>query len=337
MSLESSFYDIVPEEPCVASLLNNVKTADFIAFDDSFFGVIGATAKLEKIQSFPKEQNHVHEAPVWLAESNELLYSDTTVTDGNLFAIDIDTHSVRQVNFTPALSNVNGGTLHSDGRVYITTNGSPVRGIYALNLTASTVEPVVNNYRGRHLNSPNDLIFDSKGNMYFTDPDYGIENSWKDVQPSELPNAVYRMDAKSKSLHAISVGVVTKPNGLALSPDERTLFVSDSNSSSNALDSERCVWAFDNPRRAAPLENPRLVHFVEGGAPDGMRTTKSGLLFVTVYGGVDVVDPVSGYLLGRINAPDDIIYNVQAAKGKGAWLLTGRDHIYKATILEEPA
>lgn len=185
--------------------------------------------------------------------------------------------------------------------------------------------------------SPNDLIFDSEGNLYFTDPTYGIDNGWKDVQPAELPMAVYRMDAKTKSLHAITVGVVTKPNGLTLSPDEKTLYVSDSNSSSNALDSQRGIWAFDNPSPRGPLENPRLIHLVEGGAPDGMRTTKSGLVIAGVYGGVDVVDPVTGLLLGRINTPDDVIYNVQAAKGKGVWLFTGRDNIYKATIQEEGA
>lgn len=318
-------------------MLGQVKASDFIAFDNSFFDVIGPTAKLEKIQSFPTDLNHVHEAPVWLAESNELLYSDTSVTEGYLYAIDIDTHAVRQVNFTPALSNVNGGTLGSDGRVYIVTNGGPTRGAYALNLTTGTVEPVVNNYRGRHFNSPNDLIFDSEGNMYFTDPTYGVDNGWEGVQPAELPMAVYRMDAKTKSLHAISVGVVTKPNGLALSPDELTLYVADSNSSSNALDSRRGVWAFDNPARSGPLTNPRMVHLVEGGWPDGLRTTTTGLLFAAVYGGVDIVDPASGFLLGRINTPGDIVFNVQAAKGKGAWLLTGRDHIYKATILAEGA
>jgi gluconolactonase len=62
------------------------------------------------------------------------------------------------------------------------------------------------------------------------------------------------------------------------------------------------------------------------------------LLFAAIYGGVDVVDPVSGFLLGRINTPDDIIFNVEPAKGKGAWLLTGRDYIYKASgIAEEGA
>lgn len=323
----------MPEEPCVVDVLEQTKAADFIAFDDAFFDVLGANAKLEKIQSFPPDLGHVHEAPVYLQETNELLYSDTSVT-GHLYAINIDTHQVRQINLEPALQNVNGGTFHR-GRVYLTTNGGSVRGIFELNVTTGRVETIVNNYRGRHLNSPNDVIVDSRGNLYFTDPTYGVDNGWADVQPAELPMAVYRLDAKSKSLKALTVGVVTKPNGLALSPDESVLYVADSNSSSNALDSQRGVWAFDN-RHTGPLENPRLVHLVEGGWPDGLRTTKKGLLFAAIYGGVDVVDPQSGLLLGRINTPGDIIYNLEPARGKGQWLLTGRDFIYKATIKEEP-
>lgn len=333
----SSFYDIVPEEPCVVSLLGELKTAQFIAFDSSFFNVIGPAAKLDIIESFSQGQDHVHEAPVWLAETNELLYSDTTFTNGTLFAIDIDTYAVRQVNFAPALSNINGGTLASDGLVYLATNGGPVRGIYALNLTTNSVEPIVNNFRGRHFNSPNDLILDAAGNLYFTDPTYGIENGWKDVQPQELPRAIYRMNAKTKAVVALSVGIVGRPNGLALSPDERKLYVADSNASMNALSSERGVWAFDVPRRGGPLENPRLLYLRESGTPDGVRTTKTGLVVIAGYGGVEFVDPVTGFVLGRINAPDDVIYNVQAAKGKGAWLLTGRDHIYKASIVEDGA
>lgn len=75
---------------------------------------------------------------------------------------------------------------------------------------------------------------------------------------------------------------------------------------------------------------------VEGGWPDGLRVARSGLLLVAVYGGVDVVDPLSGLLLGKINTPDDIIYNLEPARGKGVWLLTGGKHIYKATIKELP-
>jgi gluconolactonase len=329
----SSFYDIVPTDACVAEALEQVKNVDFIAFDQTFFDVIGPSAKLEIIQEFPKNQNHVHEAPVYLEEFNELLYSDTTDI-GLLHAINIDTYEVRQIELTPALQNVNGATLHN-GTVYVTTNGGPVRGIYTVDLTTGAAETVVNNYRGRHLNSPNDVIVDSKGNMYFTDPTYGIDNGWKDVQPPELPQAIYRFNLHTKSLRALSDNVVTKPNGLALSPDESILYVADSNSSSEAAASQRAVFAFDN-HVAGLVDNPRLVHLVENGWLDGVRTTKNGLLFAAVYGGLDVVDPATGVLLGKVNTPDDIIYNVEPARGKRVWLLTGRDHIYKVTMQEPP-
>ncbi|KAF2216378.1 hypothetical protein CERZMDRAFT_93675 [Cercospora zeae-maydis SCOH1-5] len=331
--IQSAFYDIQAEEPCMASVLEEIKAASFIAFDQAFFDVIGSNAKVEKIQTFPPSLKHVHEAPVYLPESNELLYSDTSVT-GHLYAINIDTRAVRQIDLDPPLQNVNGGTRHK-GRVYVTTNGGSVRGIFEVNVTTGRVETIANNYRGRHLNSPNDLIFDSKGNLYFTDPDYGVDNGWKDVQPSELPNSVYRVDAKTRFMQSLTVGVVTKPNGLALSPDESILYIADSNSSTNVLKSERGVWAFDN-REAGLLENPRLVYLVEGGWPDGLRVTKNGLLFAAVHGGMDVVDPTSGVVLGRINTPGETIFNLEPARGKGQWLLTGQDNIYKVTIKEQP-
>ncbi|CAK1361860.1 uncharacterized protein RHO25_004581 [Cercospora beticola] len=331
--IQSAFYDIQPEEPCMASVLEQIKAADFIAYDHDFFDVIGSKAKIEKIQTFPPDLKHVHEAPVYLPESNELLYSDTSLT-GLLFAINIDTHAVRQINLEPALQNVNGGTRHK-GRVYVTTNGGSVRGIFEVNVTTGRAEAIVNHYRGRHLNSPNDLIFDSKGNMYFTDPDYGVDSKWPGVQPSELPNSVYRVDAKTRSVQSLTVGVVTKPNGLALSADESILYIADSNTTSEVLKSERGVWAFDN-RHKGLLENPRLVYLVEGGWPDGLRISKNGLLFSAVYGGVDVVDPKTGFLLGKVNTPDDIVFNLEPARGKGQWLLTGQNHIYKVTIKEQP-
>lgn len=72
-----------------------VRRADFISFDDTFLQLIGSNAKLERIQSFPPDQWHVHEAPVYLHETNELLYSDTSLA-GLLYAINIETHEARR-------------------------------------------------------------------------------------------------------------------------------------------------------------------------------------------------------------------------------------------------
>ncbi|KAF2161480.1 hypothetical protein M409DRAFT_28209 [Zasmidium cellare ATCC 36951] len=331
--ITSSFYDVTPTEPCVAAAFAEIKNSDFIAFDDAFLDVLGPGAKLERIESFSPDQWHVNEAPVYLPESNELLYSDTSLA-GLLYAINIDTHEVRQVPSDPPLQNVNGGTYHR-GKVYVATNGGTVRGVFELNVTTGRTEAIVNNYRGRHLNSPNDLIFDSRSNMYFTDPTYGLAQNWPGVQAPELPNAIYRFHPHTKALQALSNSAVMMPNGLALSADEKTLYVADSNSSSLELSSQRAVFAFDI-RQGGLLDSPRLIYQVESGWPDGLRVTVSGLLVIAIAGGADCVDPNTGALVGRINTPDDIIFNLEPARGKGFWLLTGKKHIYKATIKEGP-
>lgn len=117
----SSFYDVTPTEPCVAAAFAEIKNSDFIAFDDAFLDVLGPKVKLERIQTFPHDQWHVHEAPVYLPETNELLYSDTSLA-GLLYAINIDTHEVRKILSGPPLQNVNGGTYYR-GKVCVATNG----------------------------------------------------------------------------------------------------------------------------------------------------------------------------------------------------------------------
>lgn len=84
------------------------------------------------------------------------------------------------------------------------------------------------------------------------------------------------------------------------------------------------------------LSTPRLAYQAESGWPDGIRVSRSGLLFVAVAGGVDVVAPITGLLLGKINVPGDIVFNLEPARGErdGVWLLTGHKAIYKVTIAE---
>lgn len=89
----SSFYDIVPTDSCVNTTLQHIRAADFIAFDDAFFDVVGPEARVERIQSFPPDLQKVHEAPIYIAGTNELLYSDPSIS-GAIWAINIDTHTV---------------------------------------------------------------------------------------------------------------------------------------------------------------------------------------------------------------------------------------------------
>ncbi|KAJ5654240.1 hypothetical protein N7490_001243 [Penicillium lividum] len=334
--IRTPFYDIQSDQSFFRDVLTDLKSKDFIAWDYKFFNIIGPQAKLEKIQSFEGEPPHVHEAPAYSPETNELFYADTSVT-GWLWALNVDTHEARKVETTPPLANVNGARYHK-GRIYLTTNGGPVRAIYSLNPLNGTATPVVNNFRGRHLNSPNDLIFDSNSNIWFTDPPYGWAQGFPEVQAPELPNGIYFFNTKTKALVAVSNSVVTTPNGLAFSPDGSTLYVADSNSTAGRpLEffpaSLRNVWAFDVA--GSLLSNARLIHQTESGWPDGIQVTRNGYVLVAVLGGVDVIDPSSGLLLGKINTPDDIIFNLERGPQRGnqeMWLLTGQKYIYKLLI-----
>jgi gluconolactonase len=196
----------------------------------------------------------------------------------------------------------------------------------------------VNNYRGRHLNSPNDIIIDSKSNLWFTDPAYGWYSGWPRVKAPELPNSIYFFNSSLKALIALSNSIALVPNGLAFSADESILYVSDTNSTSgrpvqSSLASQRNIWAFDV--NGTSISNARLVYETETGWPDGLRVTSNGFLIIGAMGGADVVDPRNGVLLGKINAVDDIIFNVESIPGTGTWFLTGQNYIYKVTIREK--
>lgn len=245
----------------------------------------------------------------------------------------------RNITTFPPLHNVNGGT-YSKGTVYFLTNGSPVRGIYTVDPVSGTSQLLLNNFRGRHLNSPNDIIVDSASNLWFTDPCYGWYQMLSGVSGPELPNSIYFFNTTSKALITVSNSVALVPNGLAFSSDETVLYVSDSNSTSgrpvdSSPDSLRNIWAFDRVPNSTTLINPRLIYQHETGWPDGLRVTDSGFLMIAAAGGADIVDPRTGILLGKINTPRDIIFNVEGIPGTGVWFLTGRDSIYKVTLKEK--
>lgn len=80
-----------------------------------------------------------------------------------------------------------------------------------------------------------------------------------------------------------------------------------------------------------------MIYQTEAGWPDGLQVTRNGYVMVAILGGVDVIDPTSGLLLGKINAPDDIIFNLERGPRRGdygMWLLTGQKYIYKVMMKE---
>jgi gluconolactonase len=160
-----------------------------------------------------------------------------------------------------------------------------------------TFTTLADRYQGKRFNSPNDLVFKSNGDLYFTDPPYGLEGNLKDPR-KELPfQGVYRVTPEGEV--TLLTDEIAFPNGIAFSPDERTLYIAVSDPS------RPVVRAYDvrpdgtiaNGRvffDAAPLRAPD-----RRGLPDGLKVDLRGNLFTTGPGGVLVISP-EGKHLGTI-------------------------------------
>lgn len=155
---------------------------------------------------------------------------------------------------------------------------------------------LVDHYEGRRLNSPNDLVFDSKGALYFTDPPYGLPRRAEDPTRELDFCGVYRLSPEGQL--SLLTDAMSRPNGIALSPDESTLYVANS-------DPEHAVWmAFDRAADGSLGEGRVLFDATQRvgtapGLPDGLKVDAAGHLFATGPGGVLVLAP-DGTHLGTI-------------------------------------
>ena len=192
----------------------------------------------------------------------------------------------------------NGLTLDPQGRLVMADHGNRV--VARLDESNYTKTTLADRYEGKRLNSPNDLVYRSNGDLYFTDPPYGLKGL-QDDPAKELPfSGVYRRSAAGEL--TLLTQELRFPNGIALSPDERTLYVANS-------DPDRAIWmAYDvQPdgtvgRGRVLFDATPLVRQGRKGLPDGLRVDAKGNLFATGPGGVLVITP-DGRHLGTIATP----------------------------------
>jgi gluconolactonase len=229
---------------------------------------------------------------------------------------------------TYATGHSNGLTLDRQGWVLAAEHGGRRVSRVADDGTRTAL---AEQFQGKRLNSPNDIVVKSDGSVYFTDPPYAVQPStpgmprpagwWTAPIPGkELPcNGVYRITPDG-TLHLL-VDDFALPNGLAFSPDESVLYVDDS--------AHKHIRAFD-VRPDGALSNSRILLDLaseDPGVPDGLKVDLHGNVFCTGPGGVWVCRP-SGELLGRIILPE-LPANLAWGEDGSVLFLTARTSVYR--------
>jgi gluconolactonase len=212
----------------------------------------------------------------------------------------------------------NGNYFDAQGRLISCEGGEQGPGrrrIVRTDMKTGEVTVLTDKYMGKRYNSPNDCCVDSKRRIWFTDPRYGDRSDLEmDVE------GVYRIDPDGKVTRVLDQKEVEKPNGIAATPDGKTLYVIDS---SPRVGGNRKIWSFAIAEDGKLSGKRQVWDFGKGRGGDGMRLDVKGNLWVAagittprgpgesmdVPPGVYVIAP-EGKLLGRIPIPEDLITNV---------------------------
>jgi gluconolactonase len=275
---------------------NYPSIGEILRSDPRFDRLVPTGAKIEVIASGFAWA----EGPVWVKDGGYLLFSDIprnsvmkwTPQDGAvLFLKPSGFTGIVDYGHEPGS---NGLTIDARGRLISCEHGD--RRVSRLEINGGK-RTLADSYQGKRLNSPNDVIVKSNGDIYFSDPPYGLPKNWDDPRRELDFCGVYRLtpDGKLTLLNK----ELSRPNGLAFSPDEKTLYVANS-------DPKRAIWMAYPVQEDGTLGAGRVFADVTGmvgqhkGLPDGMKIDREGNLFAGGPGGIHVYAP-DGKLLGRID------------------------------------
>jgi gluconolactonase len=237
------------------------------------------------------------EGPVWIKDGGYLLFSDIPRNsvmkwkEGEGISVFMKPSGYTGVVDYGKEPGSNGLLLDPQGRVVFCEHGD--RRVSRLEKDGGK-KTLVDSYQGKRLNSPNDAVYKSNGDLYFTDPPYGLPKNFDDPRRELDFCGVYRL-AKDGQVTLLTKDM-TRPNGIAFSPDEKTLYVAQS-------DPAAAVWMAFDVKSDGTLGKGRVffdstawAKAGQKGLPDGMDIDQAGNLFATGPGGVHVFAPDGTHL-----------------------------------------
>jgi gluconolactonase len=266
---------------------------EIVRLDPRFDKLVPLDAKIEKIAGGHKWV----EGPVWNRKKGYLLFSDIPNNsvykwqDGNGESLFLKPSGYTgKQPFDGPEPGSNGLTYDPQGRLVLAEHGDRRVARLERNGRKATL---ADRYQGKRLNSPNDVVFKSNGDLYFTDPPFGLPRSFDDPR-KELPfQGVYRYSKDGKL--TLLTKDIKAPNGITFSPDEKKLYVSNA-------DPANAVWMVYDIMADGSIANVKVLFNATAwtknkkGAPDGMKVDREGNLFAAGPGGIYVIAPDGAHL-----------------------------------------
>ena len=267
--------------------------------DPRFYGLVIHNTHLECLWTGARWM----EGPVYVPSARHLIFSD--IPNDRTLRFDERTENVDV--FEQPSFNANGHCLDLQGRIITAEHRG--RAVTRIGHDGHR-EILVDQYQGQRLNSPNDVVVRSDGSIWFTDPTYGIDSDYEgDIAESEIGECyVYRL-APDGTLDAV-IRDMTRPNGLAFSPDETTLYVADTGRShvgSKCPPDIRAYQVSDDGKLIS--DSYSIFATCTSGVFDGFRVDRQGNLWTSAGDGVHCYS-TDGSLIGKIRIPE-VVSNVE--------------------------
>jgi gluconolactonase len=308
-------------QPAVPAAEEASELGEIIKLDPAMDAIVPAGARIEKLA----DGFTFTEGPIWMPDGY-LLFSDIPenvirkwTPDGQVTVFLEKSGYDKSDAVAGAFIGSNGLTLDVKGRLIICEHGS---GRMTRMEEDGSRTVLADNWEGKRLNSPNDAVYKSDGSLYFTDPPYGLPRP--EMQELDFQGVYLLKNGKLTLL----TKELSRPNGLAFSPDEKYLYVGNS-------DEVNKFWMRYEVQPDGTLANGSLFYDVRSetaeGVPDGMKIDKNGTLYCTGPGGVWIFSP-DGKHIGSINPPE-VPANLHWGDVDGKTLyITARTGLYRIKL-----
>ncbi len=320
-----------PTEQPVVTVVDTIGKVEL--YDPADSAIINTNAKVEIIGRNYKWC----EGPVWVASKQMLLFS--AVRENKIYRWDgkdtpvayLTPSGYTDTAFRDGENGSNGLALDKDGKLLLCQSGN--RQVVRLNAPLDSPAPkftvLAKDYKGKKFNSPNDLVADRNNNIYFTDPIYGLPKGEVDPTRELKFEGVYKISSSGKL--SLLIDSISRPNGIALSPDEKILYVGSSDDHTKwyayQLDSNGNIQSGGIFLDGYALKEKAKI---KSGA-DGFKIDKNGNIFSSGPDGINIISP-AGKLLGLIRIFNKQTSNCAFNENKDVLFITANDWVLRVKL-----